>query len=72
MGEGEEQMPRYSDELKASVLKRMMPPQSLSVAALSRETGITEVTLYHWRKQAKAYSGGPGSLDSQTRFISGR
>ena len=48
-----EQMPRYSDELKASVLKRMMPPQSLSVAALSRETGITEVTLYHWRKQAR-------------------
>ena len=46
-------MPRYSDEMKASILKRMMPPQSCSVAQLSRETGITEVTLYHWRKQAR-------------------
>lgn len=46
-------MARYSQELKESVLKRMMPPESRSVAALSRETGITEATLYHWRKLAK-------------------
>lgn len=46
-------MARYSQELKESVLKRMMPPESRSVAALSRETGITETTLYHWRKLAK-------------------
>lgn len=46
-------MGRYSEELKMSVLRRMLPPQSQSVASLSRETGITEVTLYHWRKQAR-------------------
>ena len=40
-------------ELKASVLKRMMPPQSRSVAELSRETGITETTLYTWRNAAR-------------------
>ena len=40
-------------ELKASVLKRMMPPQSRSVAELARETGITETTLYTWRKAAR-------------------
>ncbi len=62
-------MPRYSEELKASILKRMMPPQSISVAALSRETGITEVTLYHWRKQARqagAVMPGGGNQDSET------
>lgn len=40
-------------ELKASVLKRMIPPQSRSVAELSRETGITETTLYTWRNAAR-------------------
>jgi len=37
---------------KASVLKQMMPPQNRSVAELSRETGITETTLYTWRNAA--------------------
>ena len=46
-------MSRYSEELKASVLKRMLPPQSRSVAELSRETGITEATLYTWRSAAR-------------------
>jgi len=30
-----------------------MPPESRSVAALSRETGITETTLYNWRNVAR-------------------
>jgi transposase-like protein len=46
-------MSRYSEELKQSVLKRMMPPESRTVKELSRETGITEVTLYNWRKLAR-------------------
>ena len=46
-------MSRYSDELKESVLRRMLPPQSRSVAELARETGITETTLYTWRKKAR-------------------
>jgi transposase len=32
----------------------MMPPSNKSVRALSEETGITAVTLYAWRKQARA------------------
>lgn len=32
----------------------MMPPQNRSVAALAEETGITQATLYNWRKQARA------------------
>jgi transposase len=46
-------MSRYSLELKESVLKRMMPPQNRAVAELSRETGITETTLYNWRHAAR-------------------
>jgi transposase-like protein len=44
-------MSRYSQELKQAVLKRMMPPESRSVAALSRETDITETTPYTWRNE---------------------
>lgn len=47
-------MPRYSKELKASVLRRMMPPENRTVLDLSRETGITQVTLYGWRREARA------------------
>lgn len=47
-------MKRYSPERKAAVLKKLLPPQSLSVAELARQEGITDVTLYTWRKQAKA------------------
>jgi len=69
-------MSRYSQELKESVLKRMMPPESRSVAELSRETGITETTLYTWRKvarQAGAVMPGGGQRkaeewDSQAKF----
>ena len=31
-----------------------MPPESRSVPALAAETGISSVTLYAWRKQARA------------------
>lgn len=46
-------MSRYSQELKDSVLRRMLPPESRSVAELSRETGITETALYTWRTVAR-------------------
>ena len=31
----------------------MMPPENRSVAALAKENGITEQTLYTWRRQLK-------------------
>ena len=51
-------MIRYSSERKAAVLKQLLPPHSLSVAELSRREGISDVTVYTWRRQAKA--GGEG------------
>jgi transposase len=47
-------MNRYSAERKAAVLKKLLPPYSLSVAELSRQEGISDATLYTWRKQAVA------------------
>lgn len=45
---------RYTQERKDEIIKRMMPPNNESVAEISKEEGITEVTLYKWRKEARA------------------
>lgn len=47
-------MPRYAPERKEALLRKLLPPHNLSVAQLAREEGISDVTLYAWRKQAKA------------------
>ena len=47
-------MARYSKEMKAAIIQKMMPPNNMPVAQIKKETGITDVTLYTWRKQAKA------------------
>ena len=49
-------MKRYPQERKEAVIERMMPPNNVPVSVLAQETGISDVTLYHWRKQAR--SGG--------------
>lgn len=44
---------RYSKEIKESIVKRMMPPNNEAISRISEETGITETTLYKWRKNAR-------------------
>ena len=67
-------MPKYSQERKDSVLKKLLPPNSYSVAALSKIEGISPQTLYHWRHQATAAGvfvpNDPSSQqwDKHTRF----
>ena len=46
-----ESVPRYSQELKEQIVKKMMPPNSQTVVDISRETGISQPTLYAWKKQ---------------------
>ena len=46
-------MKPYPEERKEALVRRMMPPENTPVSALARETGITEQTLYTWRRQAK-------------------
>lgn len=42
---------RYSEEFKEATIKKMMPPHPVSIPQLSRDTGVSDVTLYKWRKQ---------------------
>ena len=46
-------MKAYSAERKEALVRRMMAPENALVSALARETGITEQTLYMWRRPAK-------------------
>ncbi len=47
-------MKRYPEERKQALIEKMMPPNNVPVPVLAEESGISDVTLYHWRKQAKA------------------
>jgi len=44
-------MPRHSEEFKAKVVEKMMPPNACRVADVHRETGVSEPTLYAWRRE---------------------
>lgn len=46
-------MVRYTQERKASVLRKLLPPENRTVREVAREEGISEVTLYNWRSLAK-------------------
>ena len=39
-------MPRFSEERKSAVLKKLLPPHNRSVPDVAREEGISEQTLY--------------------------
>lgn len=45
---------QYSDELKNSLLRRMLPPNNESITKIAREEGIAEQTLRNWRDKARA------------------
>jgi len=45
---------RYAPERREAVLKKMLPPHNRPIRELAREEGISEATLYLWRKQARA------------------
>lgn len=45
-------MARYSQERRERLIRRMLSGE-ISIAALARESGITEMTLYRWRDWVK-------------------
>ena len=47
-------MASYSKEFKESIIEKMMPPNSQSVAQIHRDTGINASTLYNWKNQYKS------------------
>lgn len=44
-------MTTYSIEFKEVAVRKMMAPNAVSVQALKRETGVSDVTLYKWRNE---------------------
>ena len=44
---------RYSPERKEAVVRKMMPPRNRSIKELAQEEGISEATLFNWRRQAR-------------------
>ncbi|MEH0688640.1 transposase [Vibrio cholerae] len=46
-------MSRVPAERKEAILKKLLPPYSMSVSELSNEVGISTATLYHWRQRLR-------------------
>lgn len=44
---------KYSTERKQAVLAKLCPPHNRSIREVAAEEGISEATLYNWRKQAR-------------------
>lgn len=49
---------KYSEEFKASIIAKLLPPHNASVPELARETGIPKDTLYTWRLKYRNTQGG--------------
>ena len=47
-------MARYSEEFKYSIIMKMVPPDNQAVSQIAKETGLSEATLFKWKKQARA------------------
>jgi len=44
-------MPQYSEGFRERAVQMMMLPNAMSVAQVSRETGVSEQALYNWRNR---------------------
>jgi transposase len=46
-------LPRYSMAFKAKMIQRMLGPDQRSASALSREMGVSQVTLSRWKREGR-------------------
>lgn len=62
---------KYDKEEKEKLIKRMLPPESISPTNLSIETGISQSTLATWKSKAtsKSISRAKRSLSSKEKFM---
>jgi len=67
---------KYSTRIKSSVLKKILPPENRSVPSVAKEMGISDQTIYNWKKMAAngileldAETISPVSLSSIEKFI---
>lgn len=68
-------MTQYSEEFKAGIIAKMLPPNNVPVPQLVRETGIPKDTLYTWRSKHRKALGrttdqrpASGGLGSEEKF----
>ena len=62
---------RYSNELKAIAIKKMMPPENMGIRQLSQTLGIPEATLNSWRKKARIQENStPGTKKNVEKWSS--
>ncbi len=66
MPETQKNKRRYTSEFKESVLKRLKPPTSETVASLSDELGIPKGTIYAWLRAKDNNLNKPKSTKSLT------
>ncbi len=50
-------MRQYSEEFKSSIIAKMLPPNSIPVPDLARDTGVPKDTLYTWRIKQLSSNG---------------
>lgn len=44
---------KYSRRIKESALRKILPPENLSVADVARDMGISDQTIYNWKRRAE-------------------
>jgi transposase len=54
---------KYSKRIKSSVMKKILPPENRSVPEVAKEIGISEQTIYNWKRMAE---NGTLVLDAET------
>ncbi|MFC3787839.1 IS3 family transposase [Paenibacillus sp. GCM10012307] len=55
-------MNQVNEKLKQSIVERMLPPNNESVSQVAKESGVSETTLYKWKKAAMG-QGIPNNSD---------
>ena len=59
-------MKTYPDELKSSIIKKLLPPINAYIPELSKETGIPKDTLYAWRIKYRGQGQAPRGQQSNS------
>jgi len=54
---------KYSKRVKESALRKVLPPENRSVPEVSREMGISDQTIYNWKKMVE---NGTTSVDTES------
>jgi len=63
-------MTHYSEEFRASIAARLLPPNNVSIADIMKETGVPKDTLYDWRAKYRNKQGASPKAGKSTNQYS--